>query len=328
MSITNTEYQEYSGQSVEVATPNGLHGIPVSSGGNYTDQDGQQWICDEVDLGNGVLIQRVGKKVFDGSSDELWSKADSDGYYVQLADAISGTMIYSDKYPYNPTAWVDGCVGIASTKNFWVADTSKASTLISWNAYLSQNPLTVIYPLAEPIETPLTDEEIKAYRALYSNHPFTTVLNNSNAGMMVKYATSEIGAVAAKQKEAVATLEDKAETFADHETGTWVPEVRTPNGELITLKNYCATYERIGNKVFIECHFILDGSATAYFILGIPFTIAVTGTSNVPITALYGTDNTRHKVDRGNADNPSDMLYLTEKELGVEFYISGFYTCV
>lgn len=37
-----------------------LYGIPVTSGGNYTDSDGQQWICDEVDLERGVYVQRVG----------------------------------------------------------------------------------------------------------------------------------------------------------------------------------------------------------------------------------------------------------------------------
>lgn len=46
-------------QSLTLATPNGLPGIPVSKDGNYTDQNGQQWICDEVDLGRGKYMQRV-----------------------------------------------------------------------------------------------------------------------------------------------------------------------------------------------------------------------------------------------------------------------------
>ena len=41
-------------------TPNGLPGIPVESGGNYTDAEGQQWVCDEVDFASGKKIQRVG----------------------------------------------------------------------------------------------------------------------------------------------------------------------------------------------------------------------------------------------------------------------------
>lgn len=35
-------------QTLILSTPNGLPGIPVTSGGNYTDQNGQQWICDEI----------------------------------------------------------------------------------------------------------------------------------------------------------------------------------------------------------------------------------------------------------------------------------------
>lgn len=47
-------------QTLTYPTPNGLPGIPVESGGNYTDADGQQWICDEVDFASGKKIQRVG----------------------------------------------------------------------------------------------------------------------------------------------------------------------------------------------------------------------------------------------------------------------------
>lgn len=46
-------------QTLTLPTPNGLPGIPVTSGGNYIDQNGQQWICDEVDLERGVKVQQV-----------------------------------------------------------------------------------------------------------------------------------------------------------------------------------------------------------------------------------------------------------------------------
>ena len=46
-------------QTLTHPTPNGLPGIPVTSGGNYTDPQGQQWVCDEVDLKRGVKVQRV-----------------------------------------------------------------------------------------------------------------------------------------------------------------------------------------------------------------------------------------------------------------------------
>lgn len=63
-----TSYEPYhEPQSMSVTTPNGLPGIPVASGGNYTDENGQQWICDEVDLGRGVYVQRVDKGAFDAT---------------------------------------------------------------------------------------------------------------------------------------------------------------------------------------------------------------------------------------------------------------------
>lgn len=54
-------------QTITLQTPNGLPGIPVTSGGNYTDQQGQQWVCDEVDLERGVKVQRVDKAAFDST---------------------------------------------------------------------------------------------------------------------------------------------------------------------------------------------------------------------------------------------------------------------
>lgn len=48
---TALPYEPYKpAQTLIIPTPNGLSGIPVSSGGNYTDADGQQWVCDEVDF--------------------------------------------------------------------------------------------------------------------------------------------------------------------------------------------------------------------------------------------------------------------------------------
>ena len=54
------DYEPYhTPQTLTLSTPNGLPGIPVSSGGNYTDADGQQWVCDEIDLERGKYVQRV-----------------------------------------------------------------------------------------------------------------------------------------------------------------------------------------------------------------------------------------------------------------------------
>ena len=67
LGTTATAYSPYREQLLTLPTPNGLPGLPVQSGGNYTDPQGQQWLCDEVDLERGVRVQRVDKAAFDGT---------------------------------------------------------------------------------------------------------------------------------------------------------------------------------------------------------------------------------------------------------------------
>lgn len=110
-------YSPYREQLLTLPTPNGLPGIPVTSGGNYTDPQGQQWVCDEVDLERGVRVQRIDKGAFD------------------------------------------------STK-----------TLAEQSAIL-----------ATPIETPLTPDEIAAYKAITTYGPDTVVQAGDGAGVKLEY---------------------------------------------------------------------------------------------------------------------------------------------
>ena len=127
-----TEYELYKEpQIITIFTPSGLSGIPVSSGGNYTDANGQQWICDEIDFEKGVYIQRVGK---------------IDSYNGQ---ALSGAYISS--------------TGALSTGAI------------------------VLYQLASAKKTDINKEKLEAYAAMHTNCPSTTVYNDSDAGMEVKY---------------------------------------------------------------------------------------------------------------------------------------------
>lgn len=67
LGTTATAYSPYREQLLTLPTPNGLPGIPVTSGGNYTDPHGQQWVCDEVDLERGIKVLRIDKGAFDAT---------------------------------------------------------------------------------------------------------------------------------------------------------------------------------------------------------------------------------------------------------------------
>ena len=64
---SSPDYEPYREQILTLPTPNGLPGIPVASGGNYTDHSGQQWVCDEVDLAREVMVQRLNKAALDNT---------------------------------------------------------------------------------------------------------------------------------------------------------------------------------------------------------------------------------------------------------------------
>ena len=192
-----TSYEPYKAlQTVELAHT--LPGIPVTSGGNYTDGDGQQWVCDEVDFARGKYVQRIGEYVVSGR--ESWSVSNvqnglADGFVrYDCATALlatSDTVSVWTHFPYKGTYVTDGY-------GAWVLNTTASQiglrvvtnhkTVDDLKTFLTENSVTCKYVLATPIETPLSETEIAAYRALHSNYPNTTVLNDAGAHMVVKYA--------------------------------------------------------------------------------------------------------------------------------------------
>lgn len=177
-----------------LSIPRTLPGIPVSSGGNYTDENGQQWICDEVDLARGVYMQRIRTETFAGGNADYWWEYNSTGYegYARtLSDMLSGLRWngYCNRFPSHPAASTEPGLWFGADNNVLYLHSTKElfPTLDQFKEWLTANPMVVVYPLATPIETPLSDAEINAFKALHSNKTVTTVLNDSGAFMEVEY---------------------------------------------------------------------------------------------------------------------------------------------
>lgn len=194
-------------QILTAQTPGGLPGIPVSSGGNYTDESGQAWVCDEVDFKRGKYVQRVWRKTFDGT--ENWSKYGIEGatsnYGFMLSNALPEPMNCRNGF-CNQYKVITSSVNIGT--DIWFRFGSGAnnpiayvlhaeqydpsledSGLANWKAHLAQTPLEVMTYLTTPIETDLPAEEIAAYKALHTYSPATTVSNDAKAWMKVGYKT-------------------------------------------------------------------------------------------------------------------------------------------
>lgn len=218
---TATAYSPYREQLLTLSTPNGLPGIPVTSGGNYIDQNGQQWVCDEVDLERGVLVQRIGKakiKTVSVSKDSKWYDANKSYSYEisqftlpfssnakHIAKDLCNRFImkiFGDFYNRGIET------GGLANQNYAVFNISKAlgicTTVEEFKTWFSEN--VVLYKiLATPIETTLTPAEIAAYKALTAYAPDTVVQASDGAGVKLEYQR-DVNIAIKKLEDAIASM--------------------------------------------------------------------------------------------------------------------------
>ena len=177
-------------QSLTLATPNGLPGVPVSKDGNYTDADGQQYICDEINLARGKYVQRV-KEVNPADYDD-WILDDSTEPIRFKVNRIPDTInerkrfeVLSNRFVFNSENKVGVSFAYADEIYFYLPST--VTTVKQAKQWFVDNPTTLMYMLGTPIEINLTPEEIAAYKALRTYSPTTVITNDAGAHMEVTY---------------------------------------------------------------------------------------------------------------------------------------------
>lgn len=170
-------------RKINISSPNGLPGIQVSSGGNYTDSSGQKWICDEIDFQRGVYIQRVGIKVgIDGFQETNSANSDmslrivcntNDIEKVKFTPIICNKLRWEKKSSYTEEGTYistsEAAIGRVCVRVEGIKTMEEYQEILADMQYF--------YILATPIETPLTTEEINAYKSLYT-YDGTTIIDN------------------------------------------------------------------------------------------------------------------------------------------------------
>lgn len=199
ISDIKTDYEPYSGGNINAVCT--LPGLPVESGGNYVDSNGQQYIANYRDWERGVDVQRVKTVILDGTCD-IHKNSNTWLYYTVTQNKEMDTIIPAvcDRLiKKNISALEGGC----EPKHLGFTNSSGNYSVfyINMGYYMSENtvdamkialdkyPLTIMYALKEPIETPIPEAELQAYREVHTNYPTTTVLNDSGAHMKLTYGT-------------------------------------------------------------------------------------------------------------------------------------------
>ena len=199
-------------QTLTLPTPTGLPGIPVTSGGNYTDGNGQQWVCDEVDLERGVKVQRVTTMVF---SDSLGFAAESTTNGIRFSRATrelkktdtttpdSGAFCSALALGRPGSSWLTP--NVFSINVMLYVRFENINSLGELQQYLQQTPMSLTAILAAPIETPLAPAEIAAYKALTAYAPDTVVQASDGAGIKLDYQR-DVNLVIKNLEDAIASM--------------------------------------------------------------------------------------------------------------------------
>ena len=196
ISTSQSDYAPYTAKTLHTYLDAPLRGIPVSSGGNVTI-DGQQYIADYRDWERGKHVQMVTEETFDGSTDEaIANNAGSSGmggrFSLKSKTVIKAgcgfcNMAKISNYGDSKGKFGTGNYGGTST-TYYIGYSDDEMTVEEFRTLLSANPLVFCVPLATPIETDITPEELAAYRRLHAYHGTTNISNSDDVYTAVEYA--------------------------------------------------------------------------------------------------------------------------------------------
>lgn len=178
LTVSNSADQS---QSLTISTPNGLSGVSVDSGGNYTDASGQRKWVDIIDYNNEKKYQYINEVVVDGTNVKFTASPDEQFWNLPYHSAPSGMEGYGgqiNKYFPSHVFSVNGNDDFIYTMPQTMAPYFE--TIDELNAFCVQkntegNPLTIMYAMDTPIETPLSEEELAAYRVLHTYDSTTAI---------------------------------------------------------------------------------------------------------------------------------------------------------
>ena len=137
-------------------------------------------IADEKDFARGVTTERIRKIVFNGS--EYWQETETQFYH------IPNYRLDLTRNNYLSSHFQCGSGDMTVSENgIYIKKGLYGATIEEFKTNLSNNNIVIYTPYITPIETPLTEQELNAYRQLMTNKGNTTILNSEGADMEVDY---------------------------------------------------------------------------------------------------------------------------------------------
>lgn len=171
--FTDATYEPYQSQTVNLSAPIELNGI-----GGVRDTD---------------KLKKFGVVVLDGT-ESWWKYGDNYPHLFKtdiqpLANGLKSVLC--SHFPHDKgslTGGLDGCrFSNEEISSVFYISSSKHTDVSAFKSWLASNPVTLVYELAEPIETALPQADIDAIKNLHTYKPNTVVMNDADAEMDVHY---------------------------------------------------------------------------------------------------------------------------------------------
>lgn len=192
-----SDYEPYiPPQTFAVSTPNALPGIPVVTGGNYADLDGRQWVGNLVDFATGKHTLFVNKEIL-VNTPNFTESPDHPGFFIW--DNAVGNVYKDASNPcilsFAPYGTVDvECAYINGQQIAYrpaTPMTAEEVNALFVQMQSSSVPAYLIGQLASPVESNLSNEQIEAFKQLYTYEPATIVESDQSVWMEVEYEAVE-----------------------------------------------------------------------------------------------------------------------------------------
>ena len=205
-------------QSMTISTSNGLCDIPsTQANANYQDQTGAWRRCDIIDANSGVIKKYTLKTVLTGEESYIRFADKPNSFWVDVIgfpnvlpqgaenQAVCSHFQFDVSYTQG-TFFIQGVTYTNSTRIVFSTEYDNADDFKQFVAqqYQDGTPVTVISPLGVPIETPLSEEELAAYRILHTYDGTTIVATDAPvAGLSARYVADGAAYIDSKIQSAV-----------------------------------------------------------------------------------------------------------------------------
>lgn len=230
-SITICVKNDSEEQTLSVSTEIPLYGVPVKNNGNYTDSNGQQWICNEIDLQRGIYTKRIN---CESVTLTQFANFDNGNIYGVMTLAmkkreVTGAVLCENAEYKTGT----------STPNTFYENTS--NLVFKGDADDTKETLKekfdgskILYILADAEEIALTTEEVEAFKELHTYTGKTSISNSDSANMQVEY-TGDIA------------------SYVKSETKNTTGIVSVASNATVFISNNGRLYiERNGDNIFVK----------------------------------------------------------------------------